>query len=233
MLGDGSADYAYLRDHLRGASAKSIAAQLAGWGQQDGFFPIDASDFGRCEALLDAIPEFRARLGEMARVNAYWAALVPVWEHLRQQDPDIRTREMRAILRPIEALDPIAARLSPHAVIRFGDKVTFSQEQYKAACAAKGFRVPMKETPEDKAVRDQAYNVTAEELRQFIERFEHLDAEKKDIADQQKEVMAEAKGRGYDTKALRKIIALRKRKPDEIAEEEAVLGLYKSALGME
>lgn len=78
-----------------------------------------------------------------------------------------------------------------------------------------------------------SYGVTAEELRQFVERYEHLEAEKKDIADQQKEVMAEAKGRGYDTKALRKIIALRKRKPDEIAEEEAVLEVYKAALGME
>ncbi len=79
---------------------------------------------------------------------------------------------------------------------------------------------------------DSAYDVTAEELRQFIERFEHLDAEKKDIADQQKEVMAEAKGRGYDIKVIRKIIALRKRKPDDIAEEEAVMDLYKAALGM-
>ncbi|PVH30105.1 DUF2312 domain-containing protein [Pararhodobacter oceanensis] len=78
-----------------------------------------------------------------------------------------------------------------------------------------------------------SYDVAADELRQFIERFEHLDAEKKDIADQQKEVMAEAKGRGYDTKVLRKIIALRKRKSDEIAEEEAIMDLYKSALGME
>lgn len=77
-----------------------------------------------------------------------------------------------------------------------------------------------------------AYNVTADELRQFIERYEHLEAEKKDITDQQKEVMAEAKGRGYDTKVLRKIIAMRKRKPDEIAEEDAVLDLYKAALGM-
>ena len=77
-----------------------------------------------------------------------------------------------------------------------------------------------------------AYGVTADELRQFIERYEHLEAEKKDITDQQKEVMAEAKGRGYDTKVLRKIIAMRKRKPDEIAEEEAVLDLYKAALGM-
>ena len=74
--------------------------------------------------------------------------------------------------------------------------------------------------------------MTAEELRQFIERYEHLEAEKRDIADQQKEVMAEAKGRGYDTRVLRKVIALRKRDKDDIAEEEAVLEMYKAALGM-
>ena len=76
------------------------------------------------------------------------------------------------------------------------------------------------------------YNVTADELRQFIERYEQLEAEKKDITEQQKEVMAEAKGRGYDTKVMRKIIALRKRKADDIAEEEAILEMYKQALGM-
>lgn len=77
-----------------------------------------------------------------------------------------------------------------------------------------------------------AYNVTADELRQFIERAEQLAAEKKDIAEQEKELFAEAKGRGYDTKVMRKIIALRKRKPDEIAEEEEILELYRAALGM-
>lgn len=75
-------------------------------------------------------------------------------------------------------------------------------------------------------------NVTAEELRQFIERAEQLDAEKKDIAEHIKEVFAEAKGRGYDTKVMRKVIALRKRKPDEIAEEEAIIDMYRHALGM-
>jgi uncharacterized protein (UPF0335 family) len=79
---------------------------------------------------------------------------------------------------------------------------------------------------------NDAYNVTADELRQFIERFEQLESEKKDVTEQQKELMAEAKGRGYDTKVIKKVIALRKRKPDEIAEEEAVLDMYKAALGM-
>jgi uncharacterized protein (UPF0335 family) len=77
-----------------------------------------------------------------------------------------------------------------------------------------------------------AYSVTADELRQFIERYEQLESEKKDVTEQQKEVMAEAKGRGYDTRVIRKVIALRKRKPDEIAEEEAIMEMYKTALGM-
>ena len=76
------------------------------------------------------------------------------------------------------------------------------------------------------------YRVTADELRQFIERVERLNAEKSDIADATKEVLAEAKGRGYTPALLRKIIALRKRNSDDIAEEEALMEMYKEALGM-
>jgi len=79
---------------------------------------------------------------------------------------------------------------------------------------------------------ESTLSVAGQELRQFVERFERLEAEKKDIADAQKEVMAEAKGRGYDTKVLRKVIAIRKRDANDLAEEEAVLDMYKSALGM-
>ncbi|MBR2658223.1 MAG: DUF2312 domain-containing protein [Loktanella sp.] len=82
------------------------------------------------------------------------------------------------------------------------------------------------------SITETTSSVAAEELRQFIERYERLEAEKKDIADAQKEVMAEAKGRGYDTKVLRKIIAIRKRDANDLAEEEAVMDLYMSALGM-
>lgn len=77
-----------------------------------------------------------------------------------------------------------------------------------------------------------SYGIAAGELRQFIERFEQLESEKKDIAEQQGELMAEAKGCGYDTKVMKKIIALRKRKADDIAEEEAIFEMYKAALGM-
>jgi len=84
----------------------------------------------------------------------------------------------------------------------------------------------------DDSTPDTSYRVSADELRQFIERFERLEMEKRDIADQQKEVMAEAKSRGYDTKVMRKVVALRKRDKDDIAEEEAMLDMYREALGM-
>jgi uncharacterized protein (UPF0335 family) len=90
----------------------------------------------------------------------------------------------------------------------------------------------MTDTPDVIESGDANYRVTANELRQFIERVERLEAEKKDIGEQIKEVMAEAKGRGYDTKVMRKVISLRKRDKDDIAEEEAVLEMYKEALGM-
>lgn len=81
-------------------------------------------------------------------------------------------------------------------------------------------------------MNDESYNVTAEELRQFVERIERLEEEKADIAGQIKEVYAELKGRGYQPAIIRKLVSMRKRDRDDIAEEEAVLELYKQALGM-
>lgn len=77
-----------------------------------------------------------------------------------------------------------------------------------------------------------SYGVTARELKAFIERAERLAAEKAEIAEQEKEVFAEAKGRGYDTKVMKKIISIRKRNRDDVDEEEAVLQMYMAALGM-
>jgi uncharacterized protein (UPF0335 family) len=108
----------------------------------------------------------------------------------------------------------------------------FSGEDLRQAAEALDGKPRMKPDPDFDAMADKSYRITAAELRQFIERFERLEAEKKDISDQQKEVMAEAKARGYDTKVMRKVIALRKRDKDDIAEEEAVLEMYKEALGM-
>jgi uncharacterized protein (UPF0335 family) len=77
------------------------------------------------------------------------------------------------------------------------------------------------------------YKITADELRQFIQQWERLEAEKKDIAEQQKEVMVTAKFQGYDTAIMREIIKLRKMAPDERAEKEAILQVYLDALGMD
>lgn len=74
--------------------------------------------------------------------------------------------------------------------------------------------------------------VAAGELRQFIERVERLEEEKAALQDDIKDVMAELKGRGYDVKAVRAILALRKKDPDERQEAEAILELYMNALGM-
>ena len=92
--------------------------------------------------------------------------------------------------------------------------------------------MPMKEAPEDAAVRYNTYRVATDELRQIVERIERLEAEKASLADDVKEFYAEASARGYDKKVLRKVIALRKRNADDIAEEEAVLDMYRNALGM-
>lgn len=75
-------------------------------------------------------------------------------------------------------------------------------------------------------------NVAAEELRAFIERIERLEEEKKTITDDIKDVKAEAKGRGYDTRVINLIVRIRKQDPSERAEVDAITELYMNALGM-
>lgn len=74
--------------------------------------------------------------------------------------------------------------------------------------------------------------VAAEELRLLIERAERLEEEKKGISDDIKDVMLEAKSRGYDPKAIRKLMQIRKKKREEYQEEEMILETYMQALGM-
>ena len=80
---------------------------------------------------------------------------------------------------------------------------------------------------------ESAQTVAAGQLRAFIERVERLEEEKQTISEDIKEIFAEAKGTGFDTKAMRTIIRLRKKDQAERQEEEAMLDLYKAALGME
>jgi uncharacterized protein (UPF0335 family) len=75
-------------------------------------------------------------------------------------------------------------------------------------------------------------NATDDRLRLLIERVERLEEEKKGIADDIRDVYAEAKAVGYDAKIMRQIVRLRKMKPDDRAEMEAILDTYKAALGL-
>jgi uncharacterized protein (UPF0335 family) len=74
--------------------------------------------------------------------------------------------------------------------------------------------------------------IARDQLRAFVERIERLEEEKKSISDDIKDVYAEAKGTGFDTAALRRVIALRKLDKDERMEQEAILDTYLHALGM-
>ncbi len=75
-------------------------------------------------------------------------------------------------------------------------------------------------------------SVAQDQIKAFIERIERLEEEKAAIADDIKEVYAEAKGNGFDTKVLRKVISIRKQDANERLEQEALLELYMTALGM-
>ncbi len=130
----------------------------------------------------------------------------------------------------VSTADPLGRRI----VLRSADDES-TVEALKAAHAdqrARAGKPPMKPDPVDDRRADNSYRVVASELRQFVERVERLDAEKREITEQTKGVMAEAKGRGYNTKVIRKIIGLRKRDAADIAEEDAVTEMYKEALGM-
>ena len=77
-----------------------------------------------------------------------------------------------------------------------------------------------------------AESVAQDQLRAFVERIERMEEEKKAIADDIKEIYAEAKGNGFDTKVLRQVIRIRKQDRNERLEQEAILELYMAALGM-
>lgn len=87
--------------------------------------------------------------------------------------------------------------------------------------------------PRPNALEESINTFAAGQLRVFIERVERLEEEKQTIADDIKEVFAEMKGTGFDVKAVRAIIRLRRQDQAERQEAEAILDLYKASLGME
>ena len=86
--------------------------------------------------------------------------------------------------------------------------------------------------PSDAEAQDTG-GITGQRLRAFIERIERLEEEKAALAEDIKEIFAEAKGAGFDTKTMRKLIRLRKMDQEKRKEEDELLELYKSAIGLE
>lgn len=84
----------------------------------------------------------------------------------------------------------------------------------------------------DEESNSQIGGIAAEALRQFVERIERLEEEKKALAEDIKDVYGQAKSTGFDVRILRKIISLRKMEDQEREETEQLLDLYKAALGM-
>ncbi|MDI6838601.1 MAG: DUF2312 domain-containing protein [Rhizobiaceae bacterium] len=82
------------------------------------------------------------------------------------------------------------------------------------------------------AKEEQVANVARDQLRAFVERVERLEEEKREISGFIKDVYGEAKAMGFDTKAIRRIVAIRKKSEDEWREEESILDSYLAALGM-
>lgn len=91
--------------------------------------------------------------------------------------------------------------------------------------------IPSPEEPKLQTSTTRTVGTTADRLKNFVARIERLEEDKQGIADDIKEVFGEAKGEGFDVKVLRKVIARRKRDPEDVAEEEELLELYLSAVG--
>jgi uncharacterized protein (UPF0335 family) len=115
---------------------------------------------------------------------------------------------------------PLAINAKVAPALPSGDEVPMAQRGVKEMFSAE-------ETGEERV-----QGVAAAELRQFVERVERLEEEKQTLVDDVKEIYAEAKGRGYDTKIIRIIVRLRKKDANERKEEEAILELYMNTLGM-
>ena len=101
-----------------GASATCIARHLMDL-KASGDYPHDGGDFGRCEALLDAVPDLRRHLPRMAEVNKYWAALIPRWDEIKASKDQYKL--IQSIVRNIEDGDSNHIRLGAGISMRFGD----------------------------------------------------------------------------------------------------------------
>ncbi|HBT01616.1 MAG TPA: hypothetical protein DEB47_17570, partial [Citreicella sp.] len=110
----------WLEGRHTGASSKAIVAHLVGGTKQDGSYPLDGEDFGRCERLLTEVPSLRPMFHRMAEVNAYWAALVPEWQRIAALPEADRRAAIKSVIKPVQQRDPGHIQIGDHAHMRIG-----------------------------------------------------------------------------------------------------------------
>ena len=93
-------------------------------------------------------------------------------------------------------------------------------------------RAAERDKADDAAADTEVGGIAADRLRSIVERIERLEEERKGLADNIKDIFAEAKSAGFDVKVVRQIISIRKKEPAEVEEQETLLDLYRRALGM-
>lgn len=129
-------------------------------------------------------------------------------------------------------------RFPPGTTLRIGDgpEIDMShpdaEDKVREGLASAFPQRRMRETPEDRAAKAKLLGSTGQRILEFIHRYEAEESDKIEAAARMKAVMEEAKGEGFNVKAIKKIIADRKRSPDEVREEEDTLRLYREAIGI-
>lgn len=242
-----------------GASAKTIASVMLGRENPSISYPHDSGDFGRCLNLLSFVPEWEKRLPEMSKCPDFhgeiWSELVEVWDGLKKMFSDGEdekvTEEIKKIITPIENKSGKVGRMGKGVSISSNVSMPAQSEEKSEADeliekeekrveeerAAKpdlpGFG--HNSEPDNSGLEGEARDVggvAGQRLRSFIERVERLEEEKAALAEDIKEVWAEFKGIGYHVPTGKKIVKLRKMDHEKRREEEELLDLYKSAIGM-
>lgn len=214
-----------------GSSARTMLNFLGMEITMEPSYPHDSSDFGRCLKVLQDFPEWEARLPEMYKLpgvaGEVWAALAPMWGTLKglyMQDANLCSRAIKAIIAPLEAESGQVIPVGKNAKIILPCALV-SEKSADHEKASVG--------PQHGKNDEKPADVSGRRIKSYLERIERLEEEKKGMADDIKDIYAEAKGTGFDPSILRKMIRLRKMDIEKRREEDALLELYMAAIGME
>ncbi|MGB0818212.1 MAG: DUF2312 domain-containing protein [Candidatus Puniceispirillaceae bacterium] len=211
----------WLENGDKGASSKCIYNFFMTGEVDSCAYPHDSADFGRCLVLVEAVPEWEKRLGELHVLDGVhghvWQKLAIEWANLKKiyaLDKKKCTQYMKTIIEPIEQASGEVADMGNGVKMSVG-------KSYKAGAG------------HNSGEAQDVGGVAGQRLKSFIERIERNEQEQADLKEDNKEIYAEAKGAGFDVKTIRKIVKLKKMDSEKLREEQELLELYASAIGMQ